>query len=174
MCARILLRNKEKKQFLRPAMYSVVLVLTIVLFAIKFPVTGDEIEKTAQEAQENTKVQEYCRERGSQFYILDTISFATAKEKIAGGSRPENLTICGAWTVNSPVYVQKLEKYIAADSLQQGLSSGRVSFIAAEDRDVFWLEDYLASLDGNYRLVQKDKVVTQTGNDYLVYDIVSE
>lgn len=174
MCAQILLRNKEKKQFLRPAMYSVVLVLTIVLFAIKFPVTGDEIEKTAQEAQENTKVQEYCRERGSQFYILDTISFATAKEKIAGGNRPENLTICGAWTVNSPVYVQKLEKYIAADSLQQGLSSGRVSFIVAEDRDVFWLEDYLASLDGNYRLVQKDKVVTQTGNDYLVYDIVSE
>lgn len=120
MCAQILLGSRKKKKLLQPAMYSVVLILTIVLFAIKFPVTGDEIEKTAQEAQENTKVQEYCRQQGSQFYILDTLSFATARKKITGENKLGNLALCGAWTVNLPVYVQKLEKYIAAGQPSTG------------------------------------------------------
>ena len=174
MCIQILLQGREQKPLLQPAVYSTVLILAIVLFAVKFPVTGEELDRTAQEALGNAKVQEYCGKQGSKLYLLDTLSFAAAKEKITGGERPENLTICGAWTVNSPVYIQKLERYLDADSLQQGFSSGRVSFIAAEDREVFWLEDYLASLEGNYRLVQTDKIVTQTGSDYLVYDIVAK
>lgn len=173
MCTQ-LLRSREQKPFVKPAMYSVVFILTIVLLAMKFPVTGEELERTTLEARGNARVQEYCRERESKFYLLDTISFATAKEKITGGDRPENLTICGAWTVNSPVYIQKLQRYLNADSLQQGFGCGRVGFIASEDREVFWLEDYLASLEENYRLVQTDKIATQTGSDYLVYDIVAK
>lgn len=181
ICVQILLQGREQKQgsergnkLLQRAMYGTVLILTILLFAIKFPVTGEELEQTAQEAMRNSKVQEYCRERENRLYLLDTISFAAAKEEITGGKRAENITICGAWAVNSPVYVQKLENHIAADSLQQGLGSGRVSFIAADDTDVHWLEDYLASLEGRYQLVQADKIVTQTEYDYLVYDIVVE
>ena len=152
----------------------ILLLLTVGLLAFKASDVAKELEQTEQEALKNREVLAYCKERGDRLYLLDTMSFAAAKEKITWDERADNATICGAWIANSPVYVQKLQKFIAAESLQQGLSSGRVSFIAAEDRDMLWLDDYLASLEENCRLIQTDKIVTQTGNDYLVYDIVTE
>lgn len=164
--------QRRHDRLLTGVLYGIPVVGIVVLTAVKLPDVRQTTDGARRYAQCNTKVQEYCMANEDSLYVLDTISFASIKEKIATGEHAENVLLCGAWTTNSPLYRQKLMAQLGEGSLEQGLSSGRMCFIIEKGRDTGWLENYLAEKGLCLRL--QEEIVTGTGNDYLVYDMIAE
>lgn len=164
--------QRRHDRLLTGVLYAGLTAGIVVLMAVKLPDVRRTADGTRRYAQCNTKVQEYCMANEDILYVLDTISFASIKEKIIAGERADNVMLCGAWTTNSPLYKKKLAKQLGTDSLERGLSSGRMCFIIEKGRDIGWLENYLAPK--GFCLQFQEEIVTGTGTDYTVYQVTAE
>lgn len=121
-----------------------------------------------QEKQEQwNQLTESLAEQGDGLYLMDVFSaVAYAGELYRQDS--EQILLLGGWLTWSPLVQQRLAVYEARDGVQ-ALRHGQVRLIAAADRDVSWLEDYLKQRLGEVELRNQESIACGEGVEFVVY-----
>ncbi|MBQ9614427.1 MAG: hypothetical protein IJV14_17845 [Lachnospiraceae bacterium] len=103
----------------------------------------------------------YCSDAKRQdgFYITDVYSTVDFSEKIFNNNEVKvlNWDLCGGWVCKSPLQEKKWAAY-SADSAQEALldPERHVYFVAKQEYDTGWLEDYYRSFGDRIRIERVD------------------
>ncbi len=130
-----------------------------------------DISRRVDEQQEKQKqwnqLTESLSEREDSLYLMDVFSaVAYAGELYRRDS--EQILLLGGWLTRSPLVQQRLAVYDAWDGAQ-AMRHGQVRLLAAEGRDVSWLEDYLKQRLGEAELRVQEYIVCGEDIEFVVY-----
>ncbi len=127
----------------------------------------------AQVNQDWYAIDEYCRERGDNFYFEDVYSTVSFSQKMFAGDANTyaNYDILGGWMSKSPLYREKLARYDVKGADTALLEKDNVRLIIS-DREVLeqgldWITSYYASKGIVVNVQESDRV----NENYGVYQI---
>ncbi|MCI9073688.1 MAG: hypothetical protein HFH80_12985 [Lachnospiraceae bacterium] len=148
-----------------------VLMLTLLwgAAAVQLPHTLQmgEIQRGKQE-QWNT-LSEALEGQEDLLYLMDVFSAVAYAGELYGGDS-EQIMLLGGWLTHSPLARQRLAEYGASDAAQ-ALEHPRVRLVAAGDRDMTWLEEYLCLRLGKVRLREQESISCEGGAEFVVYKL---
>lgn len=137
--------------------------------AVQLPHTFQmgEIQREKQE-QWNT-LSEALEGQEDLLYLMDVFSAVAYAGELYGGDS-QQIMLLGGWLTHSPLARQRLAEYGASDAAQ-ALGHPRVRLVAAGDRDMTWLEEYLCLRLGKVRLREQESISCEGGAEFVVYKL---
>lgn len=151
-----------------------VLALCLALLGVVIPGqllrTGQEVrEQQARQDQWNT-LTDSLEEKEASLYLVDVFSAVAyageVYEKDSG-----KVLLLGGWLTGSPLIQQRLAQHDAADGAG-ALQHFQVRLLAAGDRDIAWMEDYLEQRLGAAKLEAQESIACGDGVEFVVYQLM--
>lgn len=161
----------------RKGLLHFMVILVTVMMAVRIVpgierVAADQ-KVRAQVNQDWYAIDEYCRERGDNFYFEDVYSTVSFSQKMFAGDANTyaNYDILGGWMSKSPLYREKLARYDVKGADTALLEKDNVRLIIS-DREVLeqgldWITSYYASKGIAVSVQESDRV----NENYGVYQI---
>ena len=150
---------------------SVILCLALAVFAAERFAQGYGRARQQQEVQEEWEaLTQYCESHEDMTYLLDVTSMvAYSGMQFEHLPDRQNYLLAGGWMSRTPLLMDRLHQLGASDGAQALLKTEQVSFIAGADRDLGWLEDYMARRFGTCRMEKADTVELEGRDIFTVY-----
>lgn len=108
-------------------------------------------------------------EQEASLYLTDVFSAVAYAGKVYEKDSGKVLLL-GGWLTHSPLVGQRLAQYDAADGAE-ALQHPRVRLLAAGDRDISWMEAYLAQRLGEAELKAQSFIDCGDGVEFVVYQL---
>ena len=145
------------------------LALLCLTAAVELPRTAARAEEQQRKQAQWNLLTESLEAEENTFYLMDVFSaVAYAGEVYKKDS--EQIMLLGGWLTQSPLVAQRLAAYGASDGAQ-ALLHGQVRLIAAGDRDISWLEAYLAGRLGAVELKARESVSCGEDVEFVIYQL---
>lgn len=158
---------------------NIIVVFLIFAFIMLYSVKYSDInindtlrEKEIREKQ-NVKwseISDYCNVNPDSYYVVDVSSAKDHSYKIymKENTAYKNYEICGGWSVNSPIYFDKLNNR-NIDSIEQALiNNSNVYFAISADKDIEWLIDYY---EAKGRIVTAKEIKRFSEEGFVIYKL---
>lgn len=107
--------------------------------------------------------------REGTLYLMDVFS-AVAYAGEVYGEDSERILLLGGWLTQSPLVRQRLAVYDASDGAQ-AMQHDQVRLVAAGNRDMTWLEEYLKQRLGEAELRSQESIACGEGTEFVVYQL---
>lgn len=121
--------------------------------------------------KEWTALSEYCKQEADCLYLIDVFSVVQY-----GGLQYQedtaNMMLAGGWMTESPLAKKRFENIGVADGAEALYENKKVRFIAKQNKDVIWIEEYLNQRFGDCTLEKHDVVVCGGGVIFEVFEVV--
>lgn len=159
----------SKNRWVCAGIVSLGLALLCLTAAVELPRTAARAEEQQRKQAQWNLLTESLEAEENTFYLMDVFSaVAYAGEVYKKDS--EQIMLLGGWLTQSPLVAQRLAAYDASDGAQ-ALLHGQVRLIAAGDRDISWLEAYLAGRLGAVELKARESVSCGEDVEFVIYQL---
>lgn len=129
--------------------------------------TSDRVNAQQRKQDEWNLLTERLEADEDTFYLMDVFSaVAYAGELYKKDS--EQIMLLGGWLTQSPLVQRRLAVYDAADGAQ-ALRHEQVRLAAAKERDLSWMEAYLAERLGDVQLVFLESISCGEDAEFAIY-----
>ncbi len=123
---------------------SVICLALSVVLAVQMSGTLGRVEEQWKAQEKWEALTSYCEERKEDLYLLDVRSMVSYAGKVwEKGPDRENYLLAGGWMSRTPLMEGRFAELGAADGAEALARNGDVYYIAAPERSVAWLADYL-------------------------------
>ncbi len=164
--------REHGRRWICPGIISLVLVLLCLTAAGQFLKTSVRVNEQQGKQDQWNLLTENLEEEENTFYLMDVFSaVAYAGELYKEDSG--QVMLLGGWLTQSPLVQRRLAAYDASDGAQ-ALRHGQVRLVAAKDRDISWLETYLAERLGDVELQVRESVSCGENVEFVIYQLVNK
>ncbi len=151
-----------------------------ILIAVLVLACGYEWKATDAKVQERVEIQAgwdtlkgYCAKEEERLYLVDVFSVVEYADH-AYAKDAENIMLMGGWMSAGPLAEEVFAGFGAKDAAEALYYCDEVSLIAATDRDMLWLEEYLQECFGACELVAVGDITWRGGKGFTEYVIRTE
>lgn len=165
--------NEEK--YYRMVAAGALALVAIISLPYGYKAVKEEQIRREQLLVNQTLWDEYAKANPDNYYYLDVYSTVSFMEKMYEkvDNRQKNYDLLGGWICNSPLQEEARDKYTECETISQALLTDNFYVVAAEKREIAFIEDYYNSKG----IKVETKVLETVGegeNPFVVYKIVAQ
>lgn len=154
--------------------------LSLLLIGVGIAQMKAAVERASTQLEKQREwnaLTDYCAGNSNNFYLLDTWSMVSyAGEVWEDASGKTNYLLAGGWMSAMPLLQERIRSMGAEDGgelLGRGdAGETNILYIAAPDRDMQWLFEYLSQRFGEIRTEQVDSIILDGEEAFRVYCVV--
>jgi len=177
MALRECIENREvlagsRKRWLSAGVIALGLVMLFLVVAAQLPHTYRRVNEQQEKQEQWNLLTESLEAQEDKLYLMDVFSaVAYAGELYRKDS--ERVLLLGGWLTQSPLVRQRLAAYEAVDGAQ-AMRHGQARLLAAGDRDMAWLEEYLQRRLGEVELRPRESIACGEDVEFVVYQLADK
>lgn len=160
------LQDKAKK-----IVYGVVTILLVLAFCVQWNSTRKEIQAFVRTPAEWSNLRGYCAENTQNLYLIDVWSAKNYMD-FPFTRDAENAKLMGGWMTASPFAQRMFDSLGVADAAEAIYYCEQVRFVAARNREVLWLEQYLSERFGECKFVKICDITWKEETGFVEYKLV--
>lgn len=172
----------EEKYYRMAAAGVLALVAVICMTGVVTKVQKEQLRREENLVKQNLW-DDYAKQNPENYYYLDVYSTVQFMEKMYGevDNRQKNYDLLGGWVARSPLQQEAREAYVTRVAAEDGQTEVMPSiadalltenhyFVAEEDEDITFVEDYYRTKGVNIALEEVERIGEE--NPFIVYKLV--